>query len=345
MSNRGKYIYGVMNTGSHAAAPLLLGLNGIYTVPYKDVSAIVSDAEILDYTNLPGDVAARRLVRHQLVIEKIMREFSVLPMRLGTYVLNEDEVIQALTNGYRVFQDIFGAIEGGIEIDVVASWVDLNTVIREVSEEEEVRALRQFFFDKKENITVDDQIKMGSLIKSHLDRKKGECAHTVRDSLKGLYRNMKEYTVNDDTGILNAAFFIDKSMRIPLEERLGELSNGLGGRVHFKCIGPLPAYSFYTLEITKFLYEEIDRARKRLGLNEFATKDDIKRAYRRWASVYHPDRQFDAQSDAEKMEAELGYDEITKAYSLLSAFCRQENCSMKEEGFAGNSIIVRIKEQ
>ena len=58
MSSTGKYIYGVINTGSHAAAPLLLGLNGVYTVPHGDVSAIVNDSEILDYANLPADAAA-----------------------------------------------------------------------------------------------------------------------------------------------------------------------------------------------------------------------------------------------------------------------------------------------
>ena len=83
MSSTGKYIYGVINTGSHAAAPLLLGLNGVYTVPHGDVSAIVNDSEILDYANLPADAAARCLVRHQLVIERIMHEFSIIPMRLG----------------------------------------------------------------------------------------------------------------------------------------------------------------------------------------------------------------------------------------------------------------------
>ena len=265
--------------------------------------------------------------------------------RSGTYVLNEGEVMQVLTSGYRVFQDIFGMIENRIEIDVAASWTDMNAVIKEISEEEEVRALKQSLLDKKEGITVDDQMKMGSLIESHMDRKKDECVHTIRDSLKGLGRNTKEYAPNNDAGILNAAFLIDNGRRISFEEKLDELSNGFGGRVHFKCIGPLPPYSFYVLEVIKFRYEEIDQARKKLGLNEFETKDEIKRAHRRCASAYHPDRQFGLQSDAGKAEAEMEYDEIAKAYKLLSIFCQQESCSMKEEDFAGNSIIVRIREQ
>ncbi|MDD5007131.1 MAG: GvpL/GvpF family gas vesicle protein [Syntrophorhabdaceae bacterium] len=346
MNNTGKYIYGVMNTGSHAAGSGLLTSNGIYTVPYRDVSAVVSDNGIIDYTNLPGDVAARHLIQHQLVIEKVMQECTIIPMRLGTYVLNEDEIMQVLTKGYRMFKEIFKEVEGRMEIDVIASWVDLNTVIKEVSGNEEVRALKQSLLNKKEGVTVDDQIKMGVLIKGYLNKKKDEYTHTIKDSLKGLCRDMKEYTMTDDVTIMNAAFFIDNGIRIPFEERLDELNNGFSGKVHFKYIGPLPPYNFYVLEIKKLQYEEIDRARKKLGLNVCASKDDIKRAYRSYASVYHPDKQFNAQSDdTQRAEAEMEYGEITKAYGLLSEYCQHESCSFEEEDFAGNSIIVRIKEQ
>lgn len=345
MSNTGKYIYGVMNTGSHAAGSGLLTSNGIYTVPYRDVSAVVSDSGVVDYTNLPGDVAARLLVEHQLVIEAVMKEFTIIPIRLGTYVQDSDEVIQVLTKGYRMFKEIFDEIEDRVEIDIVATWVDLNIVIKEVSENEEIKALKQFLLNKREGITVDDQIKMGTLIKSHLNRRKDEYAHAIQDSLRDLCRNMKEYIMTDDATIMNAAFFVENSMLIPFEERLDELNNCFSGKVHFKYIGPLPPYNFYVLEIRKFQYEEIDKAREKLSLNTCATKDDIRSAYRRCASVYHPDRQFDTQSDTQKAEAEMEYGEITKAYRLLSEYCQHESCSFKEDDFAENSIIARIKEQ
>jgi len=345
MSSTGKYIYGVINTGSHTVASAPLVSDGIYTVPYMDVSAVVRDTAIVDYTNLPANIAAQHLIKHQLVIEKVMQEFTVIPMRLGTYAPNEDEMMQVLTEGHRTFKEIFEKIEGRIEIDVVATWVDLNMVIKEASEEEDIKALKQCLLDKRESITVNDQVKMGMLIKSHLNRKNDEYAHAIKDSLRDLCSNMKEHTMTDDATIMNAAFFIDNGMRIAFEERLDEINNGFSGKVHFKCIGPLPPYNFYVLEIKQFRYEEIDRARKKLGLSTFATKDDIKKAYRSCASFYHPDRQSDTQSDTQMAEAEMEYGEITKAYGLLSEYCRQESCSFKEEDFVFNSMIVRIREQ
>ena len=254
MSDIGKYLYGVMNNGSRATTSGLSISDGIRAVPYRDVCAVVSDTEIIDFSNLAGDVAARYLAEHQLVIEKVMQEFTIIPARLGTYVLNEDEVMQVLIRGYHIFDAVFKEIVGRTEIDVVATWVDLNAVIREISENGEIKAMKQSLLIKKEGITVDDQMKMGILIRSLLNKKKDEYAHTIKDSLRDLCRNIKEYTMADDATIMNAAFFIDNNMRIPLEERLDELNNGFSGKVHFKCIGPLPPYNFYVLEIRKFQY-------------------------------------------------------------------------------------------
>jgi hypothetical protein len=345
MSDKGKYIYGVINTQSSGPAADLPGSNGTYIVPYRDVAAIVGDAEIHNYTDMPVDVAARHLAEYQLVIEKVMQKFAIIPARLGTHVLTEDEVTQVLIRGYPVFREIFNEIVGRIEIDVVAGWVDLNEVIREVSGNEEMMALKQSLLDKKEGITVDDRIKMGMLIKGLLDRKKDEFASTIKDSLRDLCRNTREYVMTDDGTILNGAFFVDNGMRIPFEERLVELNDGFDGKVYFKCVGPLPPYSFYVFEVRRFQWEEIDRAREKLGLDTFTTKDDIKRAYRRCASRYHPDRQLETQSETKQAQTKIEYDETTKAYRLLSEYCEHERCSMKKEEFAGNSLIVRTREQ
>ena len=345
MNNTVKCIYGIINTESNAAGPRLFTANGTYAVPYLDVSAVVSDSEIIDYTKLPGAVAAQHLVQYQLVIEKVMRDFTVIPVRLGAYVDNEDEVMQVLNKGHGLFRTIFEKIEGRIEIDVTATWVDLDMVFRDIFEEKEVKSLKQSLLNKKECVTIDDQTKMGMFIKDRLDSRKDEYGRGIKESLRNLCCDMKERTVPDDATIINAAFLVDSHMRISFEKRLDELNDGFSGKVHFKCVGPLPPYNFYALDIKKLQFAEIDRARKELNLNTLASKNEMRRAYRKQALMYHPDRQFDAQSETERAEAKMKYEEITKAYKLLSEYCRYESCSMKEEDFAQNAIIVKIKDQ
>ena len=66
--------------------------NGVYTIAYQDISALVRDSEMVDVTQMRKDVLARLLISHQTVIERIMAaQTTIIPMRLGTNVCDEAE--------------------------------------------------------------------------------------------------------------------------------------------------------------------------------------------------------------------------------------------------------------
>ncbi len=71
-------------------------------------------------------------------------------------------------------------------------------------------------------------------------------------------------------------------------------------------------------------FEEIDRARRTLALTDRATLEQIKRAYRRKASRYHPDRGGD--EDAMK--------DLNWAYRLLISYCNNYSYSFSQEDVA-----------
>ena len=54
-----------------------------------------------------------------------------------------------------------------------------------------------------------------------------------------------------------------------------------------------------------------------LGLSKNASESEIKKAYRKAAMKYHPDK-FSNSSEAEKKEAEEKFKEINEAYEILS---------------------------
>ena len=54
-----------------------------------------------------------------------------------------------------------------------------------------------------------------------------------------------------------------------------------------------------------------------LGVDKGASEGDIKKAYRKAAMKYHPDK-FANASDAEKKDAEEKFKEINEAYQILS---------------------------
>ncbi len=76
----------------------------------------------------------------------------------------------------------------------------------------------------------------------------------------------------------------------------------------------------------EFCFEEIDRARRILGLGEEAKISEIRSAFHRLARSFHPDST--QQGSPENRDK---YKEITWAYTLLLKYCQNYRFSFREE--------------
>lgn len=347
MAEIGKYIYGIINSNkefffdSYGVTTYEEG----HTIPYQDISALVSDSEIADYTHLPKNALALQLVRHQRIIEKIMNSgLTVIPMRLGTFTKDETEVRDILNKGYSLIKRIMEKISNKIEIDLVATWSDFNLILKEAGEEEEIKEFKERFLSDPKGVSVEDQIKAGEMVKKALDKRREGYAEDIQKSLKAMSEDSKVHELMDDKMVINTAFLIDKARIKGFDRRVEELDMQFAERLNFRSVGPLPPYSFYTLEIKRLWFEEVDWARKRLGLKDVSGKDEIKKAYQRSAFLWHPDK------NPAIPGIEKEFDEVTRAYRILADYCQvceqtgQETYSFKAEDFKRNGMLIKVKE-
>ena len=350
MSKIGIYIYGIMNSNSGRLFGTW-GMNefeNVYTISYKDISAVVSESKIVaDYTHLLKDALALVLVKHQEIIERIMSmQYEVIPVRLGTFAVNRDEVLHILDNGYPIIRDIFNKIKDKIEVDVAVTWSDFNLILKEIGEEKEIKEFKEMLLTKPNRITVEDQMKVGTMVKKLLDEKREKFAFQIKDDLKSVSEGFKLHELMDDRMVFNSAFLIDKNKQEDFDKKVEELNTEFAEKLDFRCIGPLPSYSFYMLEIKKIQFEEIDYARRELGLNAHTiTKDKIKKAYYKASFFSHPDKNLDTPGIEKKFE------DLTKAYKILVDYCiaaqQASQCdrfSFNEEEFKKNAILVKVRE-
>ncbi|MEK6845554.1 MAG: GvpL/GvpF family gas vesicle protein, partial [Nanoarchaeota archaeon] len=194
------YIYGVLNSdkefffGPHGVTACEevyphtkdFGV-GVYTVSYQDISAVVSDSEVVDYTRMRKDVLAMFLVRHQKAIEKIMGlGHAIIPMRLGTFTKDEAEIKHILACGHSIIKDIFTKISNMIEIDVTATWGDFNSALKEIGECKEIKEFKERLLVNPKAVTVDDQMKIGLMVKEALDRMREGYSKRIQASLKSV---------------------------------------------------------------------------------------------------------------------------------------------------------------
>jgi hypothetical protein len=362
MGRIGKYIYGVIDSGAQESISLsgVLPLRNAdaetfpaiddsgelsdraYTISFRDVSAVVSDSEVVDYNHMPKDALALLLVRHQQVIEKVMAGHTIIPMRLGTFADTDADVEGILVKGYKTVKDIFERVKERVEIDVAATLNDFDSFLREVSEEREIAQLKQSLLIKGHGITVDDKMKLGILVKKHVDKRRGKCANRIQSVLRGIAHDFRAHDLMDDKMVLNTAFLIEQARHRDFEQKVDELDREFEERLNFRCVGPLPPYSFYTLEVRKAQFEEVDWARKKLGLtDDFVTANEIKKAHHRAALACHPDKNPNTPGIEEK------FDDMTRAYRILLDYYRAssqsedvDGCYLNEGAFERNAVLV-----
>jgi len=278
MTTEAKYIYGFINTNEYQN----LGPNGIdqgevYTFSHKDISAVVSNLQFVEFDHLPKETLLGNLAIYQAVIETIMMNFHIIPLKFGTMVQGEEELRRILEKGYDQINSDLKKMENKIELDVAALWSDLETILKEIGEEEGIRKLKEEAALKSPDEIFEVKIKVGKLVKASLDKRKEECASFILDTLKNEAEDHRAHDVMDDSMIMNEAFLINKDKKEILEEKVNGLDRYYQDKINFRIVGPLPPYSFSTFEIKKADFSEINEARGLLGLGEESTSMELER--------------------------------------------------------------------
>jgi hypothetical protein len=344
MDAMGRYIYGVISGGAAESFPLegvvqfdvdfaedSAEVERAYTVSWRDISAVVTDAPVVDYTAMPKDSLARLLVRHQQVIEKVMATHTIIPLRLGTCAASDEHVRRILASGHETIKDTLQKARDVVEIDMTATICDFRDFLRHVSQLPQVVQLRQSFLRRPGGVTVEDQVKIGMIVKQYADREEQRLSQQIGAALAPLAEECKAHDLMDDKMVLNSAFLIRKDRQEGFDRRVEMLNTQLENRLDFRCVGPLPAYSFYTLEVRVAARNELDWARRQLGLCDgFLTAEAIKKAHRKVALTCHPDKNPNV-PDIEKKFADM-----SRAYKILLEHYRTSGRTLPEEGSAGN---------
>ena len=194
---------------------------------------------------------------------------------------------------------------------------------------------------------MDDRMKIGLMVKDALDRIREGYSKRIQASLKSVSHDFKAHELMDDKMVANIAFLIDKAKQKGFERNVEGLNVEFNEKLNFRCVGPLPPYSFYTLEIKTLKNEDMAWAKKRLGISsDITSKDEVKKAYQRQALSTHPDRNPNAPAAGKE------FDEVNKAYKLLTEYCaalEQARPARDEKSLIGtiqkdDPILVRVRE-
>jgi len=327
----GKYIYGIV-TGSDETTLDINGLGNssrVYTIGHQDLSCLLSDYHDVDFSCMPKERIIRSLLRHEIVVEHVMKEHNVLPVKFGTVLATSAEVRNLLLQGYSQFVDILSQTQGKVEVEVAATW-DTTRVLQEISKEEDIVRAKKAIACKPEQQTSSDRIRLGQMVKASMDRRRDSYRERMIGLLKTMAVDVQTNALVSDQMVMNVAFLIEKSNQEQFDRSVRQLNGLFRDEIDFRIIGPLPPYSFAMVEITKLSPEKLKEARQLLQLGETFSESDVRRAYRHLAAKTHPDCNPDDQS------AKKRFTELRRASDLLISYSRGK-------GEAKGNLLINIR--
>jgi len=238
MCSRERSFNGVSAVGGHDVQ--------IHTVVFKDLACVVSDSPDMEY-----DSTRMNMMAHETVIERVMEEFTVLPIRFGTVTTKDagspvkDIRHKLLERHYDEFLGLHEDLNGRVELGLKVLWRDEKAIYQEiVAENREIRRLRDSIQGHPPEATHFDRARLGEMVKKALGQKRDKEAKMLLARFRPIADRIQENRIIIDRMVLNAALLVNKDREGECDETVERLDGELGERMVFKYTGPNPPFNF-----------------------------------------------------------------------------------------------------
>lgn len=321
-----KYVYGFIKDKGTADFGLI-GIGGdkatVYSVPYDGIAAAVSDTSNGAIDSAPKEELVKHLAQHQFVAETIMKAgHTVLPMKFGTVLEGETQVAELLQANRHKVQALLAEIDGLFEIDVLAMWPDIQQVFQEVGREEDIVEHKNRIAKLPPGQSMAERLGLGKLVKDRLDDRKRALQDRILPQWEQVARRTFRHEIRHEAIVINAAFLLDAEGRDRLEARVAETDRREQGALNFRIVGPLPPYSFSTVQLQRARVAELDAARREVDLAERITPQMVAEAARSAMRRFHPD------TNPADRGLPQRFERVRAAADLLKRFCPSEGLDL-----------------
>ena len=248
MDREGKYIYCIINAKQERTfGPIGIGGRGdeVSTIGMDDLAMVTSAYPLTKLV-----INRENILAHEKVIEEVMKEHTVLPVRFCTIASSTDEIRSLLFKRYREFKNLLRDMDHKVELGVKGLWKNMSIIFREIVEEsKEIENIKRALNGDAREENLQAIIELGKLVETALKTKKEEDAERVVDVLRATAFDYKLNTAVGDGMFMNASFLVGKGREKEFDNVMEEVSDAYKERVRFLYGGPWPPYNFVNITI------------------------------------------------------------------------------------------------
>jgi hypothetical protein len=238
-----QYVYAIARPAQREPEFGASGLGGkVELVGGGSVAALVSAVD-----DVPILATRKNLAAHADVLEEAFAQMTVLPLRFGTVLPDrkavETELLQPRAD---VFDRLLTELEGLVEL-TLKGYYDEQVVLGEiVASSAPIRRLRKRVKNGEGGHL--DAVRLGELVAGELETRRARDTAQIVERLSPLARDTKLASVPVDRGVVNAAFLVDRNRIEEFDREADSVARDYDRRISFKYVGPLPPYSFVSVE-------------------------------------------------------------------------------------------------
>lgn len=224
-----------------------VGGGELHLINSGEFAAVVSDSPITDYP-----ITRENAMIHQRAIEEVMRTRpSVLPVSFGT-VAEDSAVVgkKLLELKKSELLDAFQIVEGKIELNLKAIWLDMPSIFQKViAENPDLALLKKEFAGRK--LGMDATIKIGKLVEDGLRARRNRIREEILSLFKGIAVDHKDTPRLGEQMIFNVAVLIPENKQKTFDKIARDLDEKYKEEnAYFKYIGPTPPFNFVKVRIS-----------------------------------------------------------------------------------------------
>jgi Gas vesicle synthesis protein GvpL/GvpF len=241
------WVYGVVPAGSSLATLDSRSdkLPDVWLVEVGDLAAIVSD--------VPGDDAKAtrdQALAHARVLEAAVEDAPVVPLKFGTVCPGDEQVGKGLLEErHDELAEVLKRVEGHVQMTLKVTY-DEQAVLREIVDSEpEIGRLREATSgSQEEDASYNDRVRLGELVNTALEQRRERDSADILEALKSVAASAVVEPLEQEFMVLNAPFLVERKRTEEFEAAVDEVAEARSERMHFRLLGPMPAYHFLEAE-------------------------------------------------------------------------------------------------
>ena len=248
MPEEGKYIYCIIsgNEGRNFG-PIGIGKRDdiVSTIGFNDISAVISSSPVSRYVIDPENLTA-----HEKVIETVMKDYTVLPVRFCTIANSAEEVRTFLRRQYGEFKGMLHDLDNKVEMGLKARWIRMDGIFEKIGRDDPtVKELKEKMAGGGNESGSHEKIALGKAVKAALDAEKRATGEKILRRFKRLTLETRQNDLVGDDMFLNAVFLIDRTREKQFDFLVEDLAEEYEKEADFKLVGPAPPFNFVSIEM------------------------------------------------------------------------------------------------